>query len=119
VDRSGTLAPVAAPVSDGQAAACWIADARDFQYVSNTGSNDISQYRVGGNGSVTLVNPIAASGIPGATDSVAAGGGQFLYVLSGTSSTVYAYEVRADGSLAFLQTVPVPDGANMEGIAAN
>jgi 6-phosphogluconolactonase (cycloisomerase 2 family) len=119
VDRSGTLAPVAAPVSDGQAAACWITDARDFQYVSNTGSNDISQYRVGGNGSVTLVNPIAASGIPGATDSVAAGGGQFLYVLSGTSSTVYAYEVRADGSLAFLQTVPVPDGANMEGIAAN
>jgi 6-phosphogluconolactonase (cycloisomerase 2 family) len=119
VDRSGALLPAGAPVPDGQAAACWIAGVRDFKYVVNTGSNDVSQYRVSGDGNVTLVNPIGASGIPGATDITAANGGRFLYVLSGTSSTVYAYEIDANGSLTFLETVPVPDGANMEGIAAN
>ncbi|OLC75188.1 MAG: hypothetical protein AUH83_08380 [Deltaproteobacteria bacterium 13_1_40CM_4_68_19] len=119
VDQGGTLVPRGAPVPDGQAAACWIVAARDFAYVANTGSNDISQYRVRGDGSAVLVNAIAASGIPGATDMTTASGGNFLYVLSGTSSTVYAYRVEGDGSLTILQTVPVPGGANMEGIAAN
>jgi 6-phosphogluconolactonase (cycloisomerase 2 family) len=119
VDRSGTLAPAGARVSDGQAAACWVVEARGFHYVANTASNDVSQYRVRGDGSVTLVNPTAASGIPGATDMTTANGGGFLYVLSGTSSTLYAYEVEAGGSLTLIQTVPVPDGANMQGIAAN
>jgi 6-phosphogluconolactonase (cycloisomerase 2 family) len=119
IDQGGTLVPAGTPVSDGQMAACWIVSAHEFEYVANTGSNDISQYRVRGDGTVTLVNPTAASGIPGATDMTTANGGKFLYVLSGTSSTLYAYRVEGDGSLTFIQTVPVPDGANMEGIAAN
>ena len=65
------------------------------------------------------MNATAASGVPGATDMTTANGGKFLYVLSGSSSTVYAYRVESDGSLTFIQTVAVPDGANMEGIAAN
>jgi len=119
IDQGGALVPAGAPVSDGQVAACWIVSAHEFEYVANTGSNDISQYRVRGDGTVTLVNATAASGIPGATDMTTANGGKFLYVLSGTSSTVYAYRVEGDGSLTFIQTVPVPGGANMEGIAAN
>ena len=119
IAQDGTLVPRGAPVSDGQAAACWIISAHEFAYVANTGSNDISQYRIRADGSVTLVNATAASGIPGATDMTTAGGGKFLYVLSGTSATVYAYRVEGDGSLTFLQTVAVPNGANMEGIAAN
>lgn len=119
VDQDGTLRPAGVPVPDGQAAACWIAEARGFEYVSNTGSNDISQYRVRGDGSVELVNATAAMGIPGVTDSTTAGGGKFLYVLSGSSGTVYAYSVGPNGSLTLIQTVPVPDGANIEGIAAD
>ena len=119
IDRDGSLLARGAPVSDGQAAACWIVSAHDSQYVANTGSNDVSQFRVRGDGSVALVNATAASGIPGATDMATAAGGKFLYVLSGTSSTVYAYAIEGDGSLGLIQTVPVPGGANMEGIAAN
>lgn len=119
LDRDGALSPAGAPVTDGQAAACWIAEAREFAYVANTGSSDVSQYRIRGNGGVTLVDAAAAAGIPGATDMATASGGRFLYVLSGTTSTVYAYRVEGDGSLVFLQTVPVPRGASMEGIAAN
>ena len=119
VDPSGTLDPVGAPVSDGQAAACWVVEARGFQYVANTGSSNVSQYRVRGDGTVVLVNATAASGIPGATDMATADGGRFLYVQSGSSSTVFAYRVGENGSLTFIQTIPVPDGASMEGIAAN
>ena len=119
IGRSGDLTPRGSPVSDGQAAACWIVSAREFLYVANTGSNDVSQYRVRFDGSVELVDAVAASGIPGATDMTAAGGGEFLYVLSGTSATVYAYGVDRDGSLRLIQAVPVPGGASMEGIAAN
>ena len=119
VGRDGTLVRKGGPVPDGQAAACWIVSAHEFHYVANTGSNDVSQYRVRGDATVTLVNATAATGIPGATDMTTAGGGKFLYVLSGTSSTVYAYQVQSDGSLGFIQTVAVPDGANMEGIASN
>jgi len=119
VGQDGALSPAGAPVSDGQAAACWIVEARAFQYVANTGSNDISQYRVRGDGSIELVNATAASGIPRATDMTTADGGRFLYVLSGGSGTVYAYSVGPNGSLTLIQTVPVPDGANIEGIAAN
>ena len=119
IDQGGTIVAAGAPVSDGQIAACWIASAREFEYVANTGSNDISQYRVRGDGTVTLVNPTAASGIPGVTDMTTANGGRFLYALSGASSAVYAYRIEGDGSLTFVQSVPVPDGANLEGIAAN
>jgi len=119
VGRDGRLVSKGGPVPDAQAAACWIVSAHEFHYVANTGSNDVSQYRVRGDGSVALVNATAATGIPGATDMTTAGGGRFLYVLSGTSSTAYAYEVRSDGSLGLIQTVPVPGGADMEGIASN
>ena len=119
IGRDGALDPAGAAVPDGQVAGCWLVSARDFHYVANTGSSDISQFRVRGDGTVALVNPSAAGGIPGATDMATASGGRFLYVLSGTSATVYAYEVEGDGSLTFLGTAAVPGGANMEGIAAN
>ena len=46
-------------------------------------------------------------------------GNDFLYVLSGSSATVHAYRIEGNGSLTFIETVAVPDGASMEGIAAN
>jgi len=119
VGRDGVLDPVGAPVTDGQAAACWIVRARDFVFVANTGSSNVSRYRVRGDGTVVLEDATAASGIPGAIDMTTANGGEFLYVQAGTASTVYAYRVDSSGSLTLVQTVPVPDGASMEGIASN
>jgi 6-phosphogluconolactonase (cycloisomerase 2 family) len=119
VDDDGTIAPAGAPVSDGQMAACWIVSARGYHYVANTGSNDISQFRVRGDGTVTLLNPMAASGIPGVTDMVTANGGKFLYALAGSGASLYSFRVNADGSLSFVQAQPVPDGTNIQGLAAN
>ena len=117
VERDGTLTPAGAPVSDGQAAACWIVSLREFDYVANTGSGDVSQYRVSGDGSVTVVNPAAASGIPGAID-MASAAGRFLYVESGGSGSVEVFAVAPAGSLTLIQSVAVPDGGSLEGIVA-
>ncbi|HXN90917.1 MAG TPA: hypothetical protein VN906_05470 [Candidatus Sulfotelmatobacter sp.] len=116
VNADNTITPVSAPVSDTQAALCWATDAAGFVYTSNTGSGDVSQFRVKGNGNVVLINPVAASNIPGATDSVAAGG-QFLYVQSGTSSSIHAFSIGPGGALTRIQNAAVPDGDDQEGIA--
>jgi 6-phosphogluconolactonase (cycloisomerase 2 family) len=63
------------------------------------------------------VNAIAASGIPGAID-MAQAGGRFLYAESEVSSSVHAFSIGSDGSLTAIQTVTVPDGSSLEGIAA-
>ncbi len=60
-------------------------------------------------GSVVLVSAIAASSIPGPTDS-AASGGQFLYVQSGTTDTVHAFSIGSGGSLTPIQVATVPGG---------
>lgn len=114
VNRDGTITPAGAPVTDGQAAACWITPAAGFDYVSNTASGDVSQFQVSGS-NVTLVNPVAAGPINGAIDSSAAGG--FLYVQAGIEGTVHVYSIGAGGALTPVQVVQVPDGASQEGIA--
>jgi 6-phosphogluconolactonase (cycloisomerase 2 family) len=118
VNADNTITPVSAPTSDGQAAACWATSAAGYQYASNTGSGNVSQFRVAGDGTVSLVNGVAASGIPGATDSAAAEG-QFLYVQSGTSSSVHVFSIGAGGSLTSIQIVNVPDGDDQEGVAVS
>jgi 6-phosphogluconolactonase (cycloisomerase 2 family) len=117
VHRDGTITPKGAPVANGQTAACWIAVADDFAYVANTGSNDVSEYHIGDNGTVTLVNATVASGVSGATDETIAGA-RFLYVQVGLGSSVNAYVINRDGSLTLVQTAAVPGGSSQEGIAS-
>lgn len=116
VNPDDTITATGAPVSDTQAALCWITDARGYEYTSNTASGDVSQLRARGVGSVTLVNPVAAAGIPGAIDSASAGGG-YLYVQGGLDGAIHAYRIDAGGALTAIQIVPVPDGDDQEGVA--
>jgi 6-phosphogluconolactonase (cycloisomerase 2 family) len=118
VNADDTITPTGAPVSDTQAALCWITDARGFRYTSNTGSNDLSAFRVNGDGAVTLVDAIAASSIPGAIDS-AASGGRYLYVQGGLDGSIHAFRIGDGGALGSIQVVAVPDGENQEGIATS
>jgi 6-phosphogluconolactonase (cycloisomerase 2 family) len=118
VNGDNTITPVTAPVSDTQAALCWVTSAAGFEYTTNTGSGDLSQFSIPSGGTPVLVNPIAAGSIPGATDSAAAGG-SFLYVQSGTSSAVHVFAIGAGGSLTRIQVASVPDGDDQEGIAVS
>jgi 6-phosphogluconolactonase (cycloisomerase 2 family) len=114
IQSDGTLANPKSQ-SDGQAALCWIERVRDIYFVSNTGSNTLSSFRVGADGQPVLVAPVAATTNPGPID--LASSGDFLYAETGTNGTVDEFRVGADGSLAPIGSVKgLPAG--LEGIAA-
>jgi 6-phosphogluconolactonase (cycloisomerase 2 family) len=106
--------------SDGQVALCWIIEARGFFYVSNTGSNNLSGYRIDGNGRPTLIGStgVVATTEEGPIDMATAAGGRFLYAQTGVGGTVEEFRVRDDGTLMRLGNVAgLPVG--QEGIAAS
>jgi 6-phosphogluconolactonase (cycloisomerase 2 family) len=114
IGQDGTLAG-AKSQSDGQAALCWIERVGRFYFVSNTGSNTLSAFRVGGDGRPVLVNAVAANTNTGPID--LASSGDFLYAETGLTSTVDGFRVNDDGSLSSIGSVTsLPPG--IEGIAS-
>jgi 6-phosphogluconolactonase (cycloisomerase 2 family) len=106
--------------SDNQVALCWIVRAGEFYYVSNTGSDTLSGYRIDANGMPTLVGPtgVVATTEPGPIDLATAANGRFLYAQTGTTGTVDEFRVNGDGTLTELGIVSgLPPG--QEGIAAS
>jgi 6-phosphogluconolactonase (cycloisomerase 2 family) len=105
--------------SDGQVALCWIVEARGFFYVTNTGSNNVSGYRIDRQGVPTLIGAtgIVATTNAGPIDMTTSAGGRFLYVQTGTAGTVDQFRVNRDGTLTSLGAVTgLPVG--QEGIAS-
>ncbi|MEO8696816.1 MAG: beta-propeller fold lactonase family protein [Acidimicrobiales bacterium] len=110
------LVSVSAAVADTQAAACWVAlsDNQKYAYTTNTGSGSISSYRVGRDGSLTLINAVAAQ--PGAAPSDMVTTEGTLFALSGGSHTITSHDIAADGSLSAVSQISVPTG--VAGLAA-
>jgi hypothetical protein len=82
-----------------------------FAYVANSGSANVSAYRIGATGFLTPVpgSPFATGSLP---ESVAVDPkGKFAYVTNGNSAnTVSAYRIGADGSLTQLSGSPFAAG---------
>src|SRR5262249_41103689 len=123
ITRSGDLLPISSHVADGGTAACWIAlepiNGR-FAYVSNNLSASISSYTVGNDGSITLLNGLAASGV-GPNDLAVAVEGRtsFLYAVNAGTGTIGAYRINGDGSLTVLTGAGgLPPGRSAQGLAA-
>ena len=88
----------------------------DVYFVSNTGSNNLSSFRIDPLGQPVLLNAVAATTNPGPIDLAASG--RFLYAETGTLGTVDEFHVESDGSLTLLcSATDLPAG--IEGIAAN
>jgi 6-phosphogluconolactonase len=104
------LASVSPAVADTQSAACWIAlsENQRYAYTTNAGSGSISSYRVGRDGSVRLLQAVAASPGTGPNDMVEVDG--FLITLNTGSHTISVDAIGADGSLAPAIEVTVPAG---------
>lgn len=118
IDRDGTLDDPQSQ-SDGQVALCWIVEARGFFYVTNTGSNNVSGYRIDRRGRPTLIGAtgIVATTNAGPIDMTTSAGGRFLYVQTGSAGTVDQFRVNRDGTLTSLGAVTgLPVG--QEGIAS-
>jgi 6-phosphogluconolactonase (cycloisomerase 2 family) len=101
---NGGLNVISASVPTGQTAACWIAVSKNgkFAYSTNAGSNSVSAYRVGTDGSLSLIDGAAGASGEGPIDASVNNNGQFLYVLNGRSHNISAFAVQADGTLVSL-----------------
>lgn len=112
-----------AAVPSGQTAACWVVVSPNgrYAYVANTGSSNVSQYRIGRRGTVSLVDGSAGSTGAGTApvDMAIPVHGRTLHVLTGGSSpSITSFELGRRGSLrAESPAVAVPAGA--VGLAAN
>jgi 6-phosphogluconolactonase len=104
LSERGQLAPVSASVADTRSEVCWAAVTKDgrYAYVTNFGDGTISSYSVGDDGSLTLLQSVAAStrlGEKGIRDEAITGDGRFLYALDADARRVYGWSVEDDGSL--------------------
>jgi 6-phosphogluconolactonase (cycloisomerase 2 family) len=104
-----------ASLGGGQTAACWVAITPNgrYAYVTNTGSNTITGYRIAFDGSLTLLD---ASGVTAGTDATPIDvaitpNGRFVYNVNSSAHSVTAFAVAHDGSLTPLgSTTGLPAG---------
>jgi 6-phosphogluconolactonase (cycloisomerase 2 family) len=117
---TGALTTVSASVPTTETAACWIAVTNNgrFAYAGNAGGS-VTGYRVGTDGSLTILDADGRTAAPGAgvTDLALSRNSKVLYSRL-SNGTVGAWAVQRDGSLDSVGSTPgLPAGA--AGIAAS
>lgn len=101
--RNHRLRVISPSVENGQTATCWIAaDGRGFVFTANTGSNNISAYKVHHRKGRLVLRDEAAGFGKAPIDMTTAGNGRFLYALNALDGTVGMFRIKADGSLVEL-----------------
>jgi 6-phosphogluconolactonase len=123
VSSWGTLTPISKSVSTTGSTdtPCWVAITYDgkLAYTGNGGSGTVSSFRVGWDGSLTLISANAA----GATyapslDLAFSRGDGFIYLLSANAGFLYGFKVNhSTGALTWVATVSVPTSG--AGLAAS
>jgi 6-phosphogluconolactonase len=112
----GLIDPITASAGTTETAACWIVITPDgrYAYTTNTGSASISGYRVGRDGSLSLLDADGVTGTtgPGPIDMALTRGGRFLYSLNSGDGTISGFRVRFDGSLT-----PIGGASGLPGAA--
>jgi 6-phosphogluconolactonase (cycloisomerase 2 family) len=100
------LQPLSPDVPNQQTAACWVAITADIAWVVNTGTATITSFQIGADGSITVLNPVAASTGDGTSpiDAAASSDGSFLYVLLSATGQIAIYNVNG-GTLTPLPMV--------------
>jgi 6-phosphogluconolactonase (cycloisomerase 2 family) len=113
-----TLAIIDASVPNGNSATCWIAGTWfGGVFTSNTGSDNISSYKVKAiHGRLSLREANAASGNK-PIDMAVTPSGRFLYVLNAGEGSIGAFRISGDGSLSNLGTVTGLPPVYAQGIA--
>lgn len=124
VNSNGTLAAISHSVPTLAAGNCWNAITPDGTkvYVSNSGSDNISGFNIGKNGTLTPVpgtivgeNPTGSHNV----DIAITADGKFLYTINSQSGNVGTFAINQDGSLTGLgQAGDLPKSVGFNGIAA-
>src|SRR5262245_15087586 len=111
----GTLSSVSGSVPNDQTASSRVVATENgrFIFATDTGSGQVSSYRVGTNGQLTLLESTASHTAAGSapTDMVLSRDGKFLYVIAAGRQSIAVFGVRSDGTLARLPSVTgLPSG---------
>jgi len=113
------LTTITAAAVDGQTAPCWVVLTNDgrFAYTTNTGSGNVSGYRVEFNGVLRLLNADGQTANTGTgstpLDAAISNDARFLYVLTPGTGNIQGFSVSLDGSLTPLsQATGVPSSAS-------
>ncbi len=119
LNASGSPSPVSSAVPTTETAACWVAITPNgsFAYETNTPDHSITGFRLGTNGSLTILD---ANGVTAATgggsfpiDLDTSSDSRFLYVLTAGTDRILAYAINANGSLTARPGVSgLPNAAN-------
>lgn len=124
ITETGALEVISPSVPNGQGTSCWIAISPDdrYAYIGNNATSDISSYRLAPDGTLTLLESIAASrtprGLPNDLAVARDGHLSFLYVLFSGTGEVGAYRINNNGSLTSLGAVGgLPVDAGAQGLA--
>ncbi len=104
VGSDASLSVVSAAVPDFRSEVCWTAISKNGQYayVTNFGSGDLSSYRINADGTITLLQSIAATTSAGfgPRDEDFSDDGTYLYVIDIASQHVHAFLQNAVGTLS-------------------
>jgi 6-phosphogluconolactonase (cycloisomerase 2 family) len=124
VNSNGTLAAISQSVPALAAGNCWNAITPDGTkvYTSNSGSDNISGFNIGKNGTLTPIagtivgeNPTGSHNV----DIAITADGKFLYTINSQSGNVGTFAINQDGSLTDLgQAGDLPKSVGFNGIAA-
>jgi 6-phosphogluconolactonase len=100
------LQPVSPTVPTHQTAACWVTVTGNIAWVVNTGSATITSFQIGADGSISVLNPVAAFTGDGSSpiDAAASSDGSFLYVLLSATGQIAIYGING-GTLTPLSVV--------------
>ena len=109
------------PVADHQTAPCWVAITGNgrFAYTANAGSNSISGYSIGQNGTLTLLTMASTGTGSGPNEIVLTSDSSFLYALDTGTATLSAFRVQQNGSLMSVQLSNVTLSSSITGLAAD
>jgi len=121
----GGINLISGPAADNQTAPCWVVVTNNgrYTYTTNTGTANISGYKIHHDGKITLFNDGGNTASTGAgstpIDMALDHSSRYLYALGSGTHTISVFKINNhDGSLISLQTVSgLPEHA--AGLAAN
>lgn len=109
----GTAKPIASQ-PNGQQAMCWVAHVAGNFYVTNTGTANLTGYRIDPAGTPTVFTEASSREAP--IDVAGTSDGRFLYAQVGVPGGIDGYCINPDGTLTQIVTLNGING--LQGIAA-
>jgi len=114
---------ISGSVPDLRSEVCWTVVSSDqrYAYVTNFGDGTISSYRIAADGSITLLESIAATttfGQLSIRDADRSKNGRYLYAIDITSRMVHGWRIERNGSLTPIGAFPGLPGT-VAGLAAS